>query len=327
MKIPNTFYAAFLTILLSLPSSVIAQKEASAQAFSSATLEKWMGEVSNWGRWGSEDQLGTLNLITPEVRRKAASLVQQGISVSLAVDMDVDSSLNNSRPLQHTFMRSGQWTMDIYCINYHGYAHSHIDAQRHIAHEGKIYNGYPEESTDGPGTGNMGVHYMKDGIFSRGLLVDVPRLKGVDYLEPGTAITTGDLEAWERQTGIKAGPGDVLLIRTGRWARERDQGTWDFVSGAAGLHASTAKWLKERDVAVLGSDGTGDVLPSGIASQTHPLHQLVLIGMGMPLLDNLNLEDVARVAADQNRWEFLLVVAPLRIVGGTGSPLNPIAVF
>jgi len=173
----------------------------------------------------------------------------------------------------------------------------------------------------------MGVHHMKNGIFSRGILVDMPRFKGVPYLQPGTAITIGDLEAWEKETGITVKSGDILLIRTGRWAREKEKGKWNFVNAAAGLHASTARWLKERDVAVLGSDGTADVLPSGNESQTHPLHQLVLIGLGMPLLDNLNLEDVAKVAADQNRWEFLLVVAPLRIIGGTGSPLNPIATF
>jgi kynurenine formamidase len=268
-----------------------------------------------------------LNLITPQVRKQAAALVKEGISVSLALDMDIDSSLNNPRPLQHTFVRAGQWTMDTYCINYHGYAHSHLDAQRHIAHEGKIYNGYPEEPIDQTGSGYMGVHHMKNGIFSRGVLVDMPRLKGVAYLEPGTSITVQDLDAWEKETGIRVGSGDVLLIRTGRWAYEKENGIWNYVTAAAGLHASTAKWLRARDVAVLGSDGTGDVLPSGIESQTHPVHQLALIGLGMPLLDNLNLEDVARVAAEQNRWEFLLVVAPLRIFGGTGSPLNPIATF
>ena len=105
------------------------------------------------------------------------------------------------------------------------------------------------------------------------------------------------------------------------------KGEWKFDEKAAGLHASTALWLKERDVAVLGSDGSADVLPSGCEGQTHPIHQLVLIGLGMPILDNLNLEDLAKVANDQNRWEFLIVVAPMRIIGGTGSPVNPIATF
>lgn len=319
------YFTGCLLILIS--TSLFAQESTSAKPFDEVTLNQWMEEVSNWGRWGAEDQLGTLNLITPEVRLDAVKLAREGITVSLALDMDVDSSLNNTRPLDHTFVRSGQWTMDIYRIHYHGYAHSHIDAQKHIALDGKIYNGYPEESIDNNVSENMGVHHMKNGIISRGLLVDIPRLKGVPYLEPGTAITIEDLNAWEKETGIKVRKGDVLLIRTGRWAYQDANGIWSFVDSAAGLHASTAKWLKEREIAVLGSDGTGDVLPSGIESQTHPMHQLVLISMGMPLLDNLNLEDLAEVAEQQNRWEFLLVVAPLRIIGGTGSPLNPIAIF
>jgi kynurenine formamidase len=217
--------------------------------------------------------------------------------------------------------------MDTYSVNYHGYTHSHLDAQRHISVDGKIYNGYPVESIDATEPGNMGVQHMKNGIFTRGILVDIPLLKGVPYLEPGTAITIQDLEAWEMRSNIKVGSGDVLLIRTGRWAREKEKGLWKFEESAAGLHASTAKWLKERDVAVLGSDGTADVLPSGCDGQTHPIHQLVLIALGMPILDNLNLEDVALEASKQGRWEFLLVVSPLRIQGGTGSPVNPIATF
>jgi len=316
--------AGLLLLSITLGLSQISQP---AQPFSAETLNQWMDDISNWGRWGDDDQLGTLNLITPEVRKAATNLVKKGISVSLSMDLDVNPNINNGQPFEHTIYRSGQWTMDTYCINYHGYAHSHLDAQRHIAVDGKIFNGYPEESVDQIGKGNMGVHHMKNGIFTRGVLVDIPLLKGVPYLEPGTSITIEDLEAWEKKSNLTVQSGDVLLIRTGRWAREKEKGMWKFDEYAAGLHASTAKWLKERDVAVLGSDGTADVLPSGCESQTHPLHQLVLIGLGMPLLDNLNLEDIAVVAANQNRWEFLLVVAPMRIIGGTGSPVNPIATF
>ena len=314
--------------ILSLSTSIAhCQTSQPAEKFTLEKLDQWMKEISNWGRWGDEDQLGTLNLITPQLRKQAAALVQEGISVSLSMDLDVDSSINNTQPFQHTLFRFGQWTMDNYSISYHGYTHSHMDAQRHIALDGKIYNGYPEESIDQTGSGNMGIHHMKNGVFARGVLVDIPLLKGVSYLEPGTSITIADLEEWEKKSGITVQSGDVLLIRTGRWAREQEKGAWKFDENAAGLHASTAKWLKERDVAVLGSDGTADVLPSGYEGQSHPLHQLTLIALGMPLLDNLNLEDVAKVAEEQNRWEFLLVLAPMRIVGGTGSPLNPIATF
>lgn len=298
-----------------------------AEPISKATLSQWMKEISNWERWGEDDQLGTLNLITPEVRKEAAGLVKEGISVSLSNNLDVKPGINNTLPFGHELARFEQWTVDEYSISYHGYSHSHLDAQRHIALDGKIYNGYPEESIESPGIGHMGVHHMKDGIFTRGVLVDIPLLKGVPYLEPGTSITTEDLVAWEKKSGIKVRSGDVLLVYTGRWAREQEKGEWKFDENAAGLHASTALWLKDRDVAVLGSDGSADVLPSGCEDQTHPVHQLVLIGLGMPILDNLNLEDLARIAKEKNRWEFLLVVAPMRIIGGTGSPVNPIATF
>ncbi len=303
------------------------QPSQNTASFSTETLDKWSKEISNWGRWGDNDQMGTLNLITPLKRKQAAALVQEGISVSLSMDLDVKPSMNNTQPFKHDLFRAGQWTMDNYSISYHGYSHSHLDAQRHIAHEGKIYNGYPEERIDNVGTGNMGAQHMKNGIFSRGVLVDIPLLKGVPYLEPGTSITTEDLEAWENKIGIKIQSGDILLIRTGRWEGEKKLGIWKLDEKAAGLHASTAKWLKERDIAMLGSDGTADVLPSGCDGQTHPIHLLALYALGLPILDNLNLEDLAKEAKKQNRWEFLLVVAPLRIIGGTGSPVNPIATF
>ena len=151
--------------------------------------------------------------------------------------------------------------------------------------------------------------------------------KEVDFLEPGTAITVADLEAWEQKTGVTVGSGDVLLVRTGRWERVRQKGQWNFLEAAAGMHASVAQWLKERDVALIGCDGVSDVMPSGVEGLANPLHELVLVGLGMRILDNLNLDDVAQAAKARNRWEFLFVGAPLRVVGGTGSPLNPLAVF
>ena len=152
-------------------------------------------------------------------------------------------------------------------------------------------------------------------------------LKGVDYLEPGTVITAEDFAAWEKKTGVTVGSGDVLLVRTGRWVLAREKGVWDFVTAAAGMHASVAKWLKARDVALIGCDGVSDVMPSGVEGLANPLHELVLVGLGMRILDNLNLDDVAAAAKSRDRWEFLFVGAPLRVVGGTGSPLNPLAVF
>ena len=174
----------------------------------------------------------------------------------------------------------------------------------------------------------LGIHNAAlSGVVTRGVLVDMPWFRGVDYLEPGTAITVRDLEAWEQKTGLRVSSGDVLLVRTGRWEAVRQLGLSSFTEGAAGSHASVAKWLKARDVAMIGSDGVSDVMPSHVEGLSTPLHELVIVALGMPILDNLDLDAVADAARERERWEFLFVGAPLRVRGGTGSPLNPLAIF
>jgi len=157
--------------------------------------------------------------------------------------------------------------------------------------------------------------------------MDFPRFLGKDYLKPGQALTVEDLEAWEKAARVKVSSGDVLLIRTGRWKQVEIDGLWNFIEEAAGMHASIATWLKERDVAAIGCDGVSDVMPSGVEGKLNPLHELVLVGLGMPIFDNLDLEELARVATEEKRNTFLFVAAPMRVKGATGSPLNPIAVF
>ena len=296
-----------------------------------AEFDAWMQEISNWGRWGEDDQLGTLNLITPAKSRAAIALVQEGVSISLALDLNTVQDDVNLNPFRHS-VTTGEFgghavAGDDYGVQYHGFAHSHIDDLAHFAHKGKLYNGYGFDTIKPTGATELGIHQLKNGILARGVLVDMPWLNGVDFLEPGTAVTAADLEAWEEKTGIKVASGDVLLLRTGRWERVRQKGQWNFLAGAAGMHASVAKWLRARDVALIGCDGVSDVMPSGVEGLANPLHELVLVGLGMRILDNLNLDDVAAAAASRKRWEFLFVGAPLRVVGGTGSPLNPLAVF
>ena len=157
--------------------------------------------------------------------------------------------------------------------------------------------------------------------------MDFPKFLGKDYLKAGQALTIEDLEAWEKASRVKVTSGDVLLIRTGRWKQVEIDGLWNFIEEAAGLHASVATWLKERDVAAIGCDGVSDVMPSGVEGKLNPLHELVLVGLGMPIFDNLDLEELARVATEEKRNTFLFVAAPMRVKGATGSPLNPIAVF
>lgn len=313
-----------VTCLTGLTPGIEAQP---ATQVSAAEFEAWLDEISNWGRWGSDDELGTLNLITPEKRKAAAALVRDGVSVSLALDLNTQRDPMNGNPFEHTLTVSEfaghEVAGDAYSVQYHGFAHSHLDGLPHFAHDGKMYNGFEVDGLKPSGAERLGIENAFAGIFTRGVLVDMPRFRGVDFLEPGTAITAQDLEAWERQTGIRIGSGDVLLIRTGRWERVRQMGQWNFLQAAAGSHASVAKWLKERDVAVIGSD----VMPSGVEGLLNPLHELVLVGLGMPILDNLDLDAVAEAAAQRDRFEFLFVGAPLRVVGGTGSPLNPLAIF
>jgi kynurenine formamidase len=304
---------------------------ASQAPVTSAEFDRWMAEVSNWGRWGAQDERGTLNLITPQKRQAAARLVQDGVSVSLALDLNTRRDALNANPFEQT-LTVGEFgghevAGDAYRVDYHGFAHSHMDGLPHFLHKGTMYNGVGADVLEPGGATRLGIHNAHDGVFSRGVLVDVPWLLGVDYLEPGFVITADLLEFWEQRTGIRVGSGDVLLVRTGRWERVRQKGQWNFLERAAGMHASVAKWLKARDVAVIGCDGVSDVMPSGVEDRLNPLHELVLVGLGMPILDNLDLDAVAAAARERQRWEFLYVGTPLRVVGGTGSPLNPLAVF
>ncbi len=314
-------------LLLGLISGPIQSQEA---AITKEYVHQLLEEVSNWGRWGQDDELGTLNLIGPQQRIAAANLVKDGESISMAFNLAKETTPMNQNPLEHNLQvlefAGDTWAVDNYSINYHGFAHSHIDALCHIFYQGKMYNGFSQELVKPTGAEKLGIHNMSKGIISRGLLVDLPWLRGVPYLEPGTAILPEDLNDWEKKTGIRVGSGDVLLIRTGRWAKQAE-GSWNFTEAAAGLHPSVVKWLRERDVAVLGCDGVSDRYPSGLEVSQSPIHFLVLYGLGMPILDNLDLEELSVEARQRNRYEFLFVAAPLRVEGGTGSPLNPIAIF
>ena len=317
--------------LLLLSSAGLAPAAEPTSTVSRAEFDRWMESISNWGRWGEDDELGTLNLVTPAKSKAAVALVQEGVTVSMALDLNTVQDALNQNPFRHS-VATGKFSGhdvagDDYGVQYHGFAHSHIDGLPHFAHKGKLYNGFGFDTIKPTGATKLGIHNLKNGIVSRAVLVDMAWFKEVDFLEPGTAITVADLEAWEQKTGVTVGSGDVLLVRTGRWERVRQKGQWNFLEAAAGMHASVAHWLKEQDVALIGCDGVSDVMPSGVEGLANPLHELVLVGLGMRILDNLNLDDVAQAAKARDRWEFLFVGAPLRVVGGTGSPLNPLAVF
>ncbi len=306
----------------------------SRETVTKATVDAWMEELSNWGRWGEDDQMGTVNLITPEKRLAALALVSKGISVSLARDVEKAEAADNPRPFGHRMLNlgtdpgNGQFVSDNYEVSYHGYAHTHMDSLIHMSFNGKSYNGVSQaEHAVESGATKLAVTNFKQGIMTKGILMDIARLKGVDYLEPGTPIYPEDLDAWEKRAGFKVEPGDVVFVRTGRWKLRDEKGPWAANTNSAGMHASCAKWFHDRDIAMIGSDAASDVMPSGIDGVVQPIHQLFLVAMGTPIFDNCDLEAIGDECARQSRWEFLLTASPMAVTGGTGSPLNPIATF
>lgn len=293
-------------------------------------------EVCNWGRWGSADERGALNHLTPDRTAAAGRLVRSGDTVTLSRVLDTHESVNNPEPAEHRMtmltdvdIGSGslRFGKDYVGVDYHNETHSHLDAFCHVAFEGRLYNGRPSSSVTSEGASTDTVEVLKDGLAGRGVLLDIPRSRGVRWLEPGEHVYIEDLERAERDQDVEVGSGDILLVRTGHARRLAECEPWDTTAAKAGLHPTAARFLADRDVAALGSDGNNDTAPSTTEGIGFPIHALALNAMGVHLLDYLQFEDVAPVCERLGRWQFLFVAAPLRIAGGTGSPLNPIAIF
>jgi len=324
----RAFAQSLLVLLIvGLAAGKLSSQTAPTHVVTAAEYESWKKELSNWGRWGKDDQIGALNLITPAKRKEAAGLVKEGFSVSLAGDADTVKAVDNPNPYEIEMLAIGN---DRIGVRYHGITHTHLDSLAHINDNGVFYNGYkPDQDTVlKEGHAKNSIHNVKNGIFTRGILIDIPRLKGVAYLEPGTPIYVEDLEAWEKKAGVKVSAGDALFVRTGVWARRKAVGPWlrGRAEGgrSAGLDPSVIPWLKQRDIAILGSDHPQYVSPSNLLGA---VHDFSLLYLGVHLFDNCDLEALADAAAARGRWDFLLTAAPLPIRGGTGSPANPIATF
>ena len=301
-----------------------------------ADIERMMEELSNWGRWGPDDQLGAANLITPQKRLEALALATEGITVSLAHRVIKEEADDVPRPFGHSMLGVPDPTgepsffggvSDNYNVSYHGYSHSHIDSLCHILYKGRMYNGVSHDTITEDGCSHASIVNLQGGIVTRGVLLDFPRLKGVPYLEPGTPIYVEDIEAWEEMAGVTVQPGDAIFVRTGRWARRAEMGPWNISQNAAGLHASTMPWVKSRDVSFMGSDAALDVVPSLVEDVNLPVHLITIVALGVDLFDNQDLEALAETAASLNRWEFTLMAAPLAVENGTGSPINALAIF
>ena len=324
-----TIAAAGLVGMLTLAARPAAQAQrqgAGAQApvqfqseVTKAQWEEWMTKLSNWGRWGKDDERGTLNLITDAKRKQAATLVKTGTAVSLSrpIKRAKPASSPEPRPVVQGgaatshFLITGDYLFERQEIEYHGGALSHFDALCHVSYNGKNYNGFDFKSivTRDGGCTKLTVNSAKDGIVSRGLFLDLP----------GTQVKPADIAAWEKKTGLKISSGDILLLRTQR------PGQKPVGFGGAGYDPSLIPLLKERDVAMIGADHPqeGGNIP-GVAL---PIHYFTLVALGMNLLDNLALDELAATADRLKRWEFMLVIEPIRLENGAGAPVNPVAIF
>jgi kynurenine formamidase len=293
-------------------------------------LENLFVELSNWRKWGADDQRGALNYITAAKIAEAGSLVRAGTSISLAQPLSTKASADNPLPVTHLMCQVSdlEMTADYFTIYNHGMGMTHIDALCHMHRKGKLYNGYPLTDVKSEGALVCAIDGLRSGVITKGVLLDIPRLKGVRWLEPKEAIYPEDLEAAERRQKISVAEGDALLIRTGRAARNQDLGGGDAAGeGLAGLHASCLRWLSARKVALLGSDGVSDLMPTGYASMPFPIHTIAIVAMGIHLIDNCDFEALADGCESISRSEFMFVLAPLVLKGGTGSPVNPLAVM
>lgn len=315
---------------------------------SEPTVLAWFDELSNWGRWGPDDRLGTLNHVDQDVRRAALALPRVGEVVSCA--WDIDSTPRPDQPFgapHRHFLSTGEGLTDPERVGgpaprgggvaewigmvYHGYSITHLDGLSHMHWDGRLYNDVPAAAvTPGRGATELAITDLPAGIVTRGVLVDVAAALGRDWLDPGEPVVPEHLEAALDAQGTEVRRGDAVLLRTGYGRRLRERGPDDMSSGGssrAGWHAACLPWLHRREVAAIGADTAQDVVPSGYETMRNPVHLVGIVAMGLWLIDNCDLEPLAAACRRHRRWEFLLTVAPLRFSGATGSPVNPLATF
>jgi hypothetical protein len=304
-------------------SSGATQPSSNQSSVTKEQFERWMTELSNWGRWGKDDERGALNLITAEKRKQAAAIVKTGTTVSLAREIPKQTVPTTASPrpivrggsFAHLFHSEsapggdGDYLFERQEIEYHGGTLSHFDALCHVAYKGKNYNGFVfKDIVTKDGCSKLAGTSAKDGIVTRGILLDIPE----------KPVRLEDIQAWEKKTGLRISSGDALLLRTRRpgVGPKAPRGGYD---------PSLMPFLRERDIALLGSDiaQEGGQIP-GVSL---PIHFFTLVALGMNLLDNLALDDLADTANKLKRWEFMLVVEPLRVQNGAGAAVNPVAVF
>jgi kynurenine formamidase len=319
----------------------LASTKTNLRQISKQEFDQLFQKVSNWGRWGPDDERGTLNYITPAHVRAAASLVRSGRSVSLQIPINKVAGPDNPRPAYHYMVQTYdttpeqgdlQFSTDYLACEFHGDCHTHIDALCHVAYKGKLFNGKPTTLVTSSGAKRMDITAYAHGIVGRGVLLDIPRLRGVKWLDLGEAVTRKELEDAEEAEGVRLGEGDIFVFRTGHHRRRLEMGAWNNGyppegEGKAGLHPDTIPLLHERKVAAFLPDGDGETVPSNVEGVADPIHALQIGAMGMVCSDSLQFEELVKVCEEEQRFEFMVVAAPLRLPGGTGSLFNPIAIF
>ncbi|MDX3755112.1 cyclase family protein [Streptomyces mirabilis] len=280
---------------------------------------------------------GALDTITAEQVLAAVREVRSGRTVSLAAPVETRTEPDDADPAEHrlTAPADGEpapkgldFARDRFAMNIHGDVDSHLDALCHVIYDGTLHGGIPAADALSPeGASVLSVELARDGIVGRGVLLDIPRVHGLSWLEPGSNVTAEDLSAAETRQGLRVGRGDILLVRVGHRRRREELGPWDVAAARAGLHPTAMEFVADREVAVLGSDSNNDTAPSAVRGVAFPVHVLAVHAMGLHLLDYLRFEDLAPICAREGRWSFLCVIAPLRLPAATGSPVNPLAIL
>ena len=298
-----------------------------------ARFEEIFEQVKTWGTYANPSA-GAWQSVTPASVVEAASLVRSGRVVTTALPWNTVSGPSNANPALHYMTDLGvreapepSCNKDFIGVDYHGKAVSHLDALSHIAYKGLLYEGQISKdvvTATGAGFGSVSA---LGSLVTSAVLLDFTVLFDAPWLEPGTAIHAEDILAAEARLGTRISQGDAVLIRTGHFRRARELGIWDSSDLSAGLHIDCMPLLAERGISLLGGDGDSDVRPSPTPGIHSPIHVLAITAMGLPLLDNLDLEELGTACAEEDRYRFMFVVAPLNIPRGTGSPINPLAVF
>lgn len=304
----------------------------------------WYQSLSNWGRWGPDDERGTLNLITPAKRLQAARLVREGLLISCARTITWDPTPDSPIPARHFMLQSGEGepaqaigrsgASDAFLLAPHGVSMTHLDAPSHshvradAAKPWTIFNGKPANLVTTAGGATIGsIELAGGGIVSRGVLLDIPRVRGVQWLDGAEPVFPEDLDAAEAAQGVRVEPGDILFVRTGFPRRRAELGPKPTAEGMSALQAACLPWLRERDVAVVGADTGNDVAPAQYPSLGLPIHGVGMGAIGLWILDNPDYEELAATCARLGRWEFQAVIGPLKLANGTGSPVNPLALL